>query len=403
VTRNALGAAALRFAAALFLPLGLLAPAGMWLLLLIAGAGALIASPGRWRDHGLGLPTLAGAGLLAWAALSLAWTPDPGQAAVSLAKLAGLMMLAAALLAGVARTDPSDAAKIAGALAATLVLGLILMTADIAASGAIRRAVVPDSFAATDGLYGYNRGATVAALAVWPALLWLWPRSQLLALALLLWVLAILAGLESASAAIGYSVGLAAFAAVVIRPRPALAWIGIIAAVAVLTAPLLPFTILSPQVIGARVERSSQSAMHRLYIWRFAAEHIAERPLAGWGYESARAFPGRRATIADFDRSRTADVYKHLAILPLHPHNGPLHIWLELGLPGALIMAALVGWIPFAIRRLAVAPVRAAALAGAFTSALGLCGFSYGLWQSWWLSALALAAAIAILAARSPE
>ena len=33
------------------------------------------------------------------------------------------------------------------------------------------------------------------------------------------------------------------------------------------------------------------------------------------------------------------------ATLPLHPHNAALQVWLELGLPGAALMALLLSWL----------------------------------------------------------
>jgi O-antigen ligase len=37
------------------------------------------------------------------------------------------------------------------------------------------------------------------------------------------------------------------------------------------------------------------SALHRLEIWSFVAEHIKERPIAGWSLDAARRLPGGSA------------------------------------------------------------------------------------------------------------
>jgi O-antigen ligase len=37
------------------------------------------------------------------------------------------------------------------------------------------------------------------------------------------------------------------------------------------------------------------SALHRLEIWSFVAEHIKESPLAGWGLDAARRLQGGSA------------------------------------------------------------------------------------------------------------
>ncbi len=58
----------------------------------------------------------------------------------------------------------------------------------------------------------------------------------------------------------------------------------------------------------------------RLDIWSFAAQKGAEKPWSGWGFESARLF---------------------VPIIPNHPHNLALQAWLELGVPGLVLLAML--------------------------------------------------------------
>jgi O-antigen ligase len=82
-------------------------------------------------------------------------------------------------------------------------------------------------------------------------------------------------------------------------------------------------------------------------------------------------------------------------MMPLHPHNNAIQLWLELGLPGALIGVALIAVL---LRRLAAPDlepgVRTVALA-ALAAALVIACLSYGLWQGWWLGALWLASLFA--------
>ncbi|MEJ0067893.1 MAG: hypothetical protein WDO24_03180 [Pseudomonadota bacterium] len=69
--------------------------------------------------------------------------------------------------------------------------------------------------------------------------------------------------------------------------------------------------------------------------------------------------------------------------MPLHPHNGALQVWLELGAVGALVGAliALVVLSRLTPDRLAPAE-RAVGLATFATAAVEL-SLSYGIWQSW--------------------
>src|SRR6185437_5404764 len=87
----------------------------------------------------------------------------------------------------------------------------------------------------------------------------------------------------------------------------------IAAALSVLAIVAAPFTL--PQLarfpnVFAAVDSFKESAGHRLLIWSFAGDRIAERPFAGWGLDSARAIPGGS------DEIRPAQNW-----LSLHPHN----------------------------------------------------------------------------------
>ena len=115
----------------------------------------------------------------------------------------------------------------------------------------------------------------------------------------------------------------------------------------------------------------SLSWSQRMGYWRHATDWIGDHPLRGWGLDASREFaPG----------------------IILHPHNGALQIWLELGLIGAVSVAVFWGVLFANLSRpergtgLAVA----AATAGAY---LVFSAVSFGVWQEWWLALGAVAAA----------
>jgi len=125
-------------------------------------------------------------------------------------------------------------------------------------------------------------------------------------------------------------------------------------------------------------------------IWQFAAQRLMEAPTIGWGLDAARNLPGGKDIIeVPLGGGRVAKG----EIMPLHPHNGPLQVWLELGAIGAVLLATTLA---LAVRRLyARARDGAAVLAATawgLTATIIAC-LSYGLWQSWWLGALWLSAA----------
>lgn len=127
----------------------------------------------------------------------------------------------------------------------------------------------------------------------------------------------------------------------------------------------------------------SWNIKHRLIIWQFAVDRYFEHPLLGWGMDASRQLPGGSASIPDVEGAE---------FMPLHPHNGFLQIWLELGVAGALCLAAfLAGLAQHQIATLARQPARLG-LAVATTAAYLLQGLlSFGVWQSWWLSTALLA------------
>ena len=131
------------------------------------------------------------------------------------------------------------------------------------------------------------------------------------------------------------------------------------------------------QQVGARVELSWSM---RLGYWRHAVDWIGDHPFRGWGLDASRMFgPG----------------------ITLHPHNGALQVWLELGLIGAMAAAVFFAVVLARQARAARDPAAAAAVAAA-SAYLVMGAVSFGVWQEWWLAAGALAAA-ACLALQSPS
>ncbi len=139
------------------------------------------------------------------------------------------------------------------------------------------------------------------------------------------------------------------------------------------------------------VQYMSWNIKHRLIIWQFSLERYLEHPLLGWGLDASRYLPGGNQTIPNVDGAE---------FMPLHPHNGYVQVWLELGVAGALCLALWLGAL--ARHQIARLPqdtywtVTAAATAVAYLTQ-GL--FSYGIWQNWWIAVALFAAAFLSLSA----
>jgi O-antigen ligase len=119
------------------------------------------------------------------------------------------------------------------------------------------------------------------------------------------------------------------------RSHPRVARIGaVISAIIIIIAPLTLARLERLPGLGKTADTLKISAGHRLLIWSFVGDRIAERALAGWGLDSSRAVPGGE------DPIRPGETW-----LPLHPHNAPLQLWLELGAPGAVLFALLIALV----------------------------------------------------------
>ena len=124
------------------------------------------------------------------------------------------------------------------------------------------------------------------------------------------------------------------------------------------------------------------STRHRLVMWGFVAEKIQEKPLWGWGMDASRSINQGERRLA-----------RNMEIMPLHPHNAFLQVRLELGLPGAIIAATLVGLFFVTVVGGVGDRFSRAMMAGTGAAYLSVAAVSFGIWQNWWVAlAWALAA-----------
>jgi O-antigen ligase len=243
---------------------------------------------------------------------------------------------------------------------------------------------LPSGFQALSRL---NPGVCVIVLGFWPiAGLLLHQRRRGLSAAGLFVVIGVLVWLPAGAAAASFVAGLVVFAAVAWAGKAPIRLVGGSAAALIVAAPLLVGSLQAMGSGQALFDSIPPSWQHRMYIWEFAAERIAERPLTGWGFDASRRIPGGNAPVPVGSE-----------VMPLHPHNAALQIWMELGLPGAMAAAALVWFLSEAIVRKRQPGYDQAASAAALTVYLVIAATAYGVWQYWWhAAAWFLAAALAV-------
>lgn len=131
----------------------------------------------------------------------------------------------------------------------------------------------------------------------------------------------------------------------------------------------------------------------RLEIWAYVSELIREKPWFGYGLDASRPL--------------NAEMVLHGFVverLPHHPHNATLHVWLETGAVGALLLAA--GLVALG-GRIAGSPklsrLQAVAVVWVLMVYVSLIVFSYGVWQEWHQGTVALATtSVLFLGAKRP-
>ena len=303
--------------------------------------------------HLVGVPGLTAVFFALWAAMSLAWTPDPGVAAEKRFKTLGVLAIGTlAVLALPTRMRASNLhlVTIGAGLGAVLVLAT---TVQNTAGEPFWR--VP---AATPG-----RVAVMLATLVWAAAAWLLIKDRrVLAVGLLLATAgAILLGPASREAVLTLTVGAAVFALAWWRPDRAGASLGAAFGALVLGAPLLAGLFKAIGFAGPGR-------------WWDLAMADPLRLLAGRGYDAAATARVGNRLPGDLSVGFLTD------------------LWYDLGLIGA-IGFALLGF--FALRAagrlgLELAPAALAGISAALTYAV----LERGATQTWWLNGLTVFAVV---------
>ncbi len=313
-----------------------------------------------------------------WAGIASFWTYDSPRA-FALAGRIGLLLVGGVILCHGASCLTAASRRLAGqALVWGFGLALVALVEEHLSDLNLYRLLRGLDASDYAPMSELNRGATALALLVWPVALWTWERGlKALALVLPLTITVLLTSYESASAVTASGAGCLVVLLALLFPRPSAWLLAIVLVAAIVTAPLLAFALFEMGLHQS--DELFLTARYRVHIWQFLAERIAEKPLFGWGFDAARNMPNFGVTpfISDLEK-----------VVPLHPHNAVLQVWLELGFIGVLLLLLV-------IQRLTGALARLKKPQSAYGQALLLSGFvaaftSFGLWQNKWFSFLLL-------------
>ncbi len=388
-TRQAPGVVAVLSTFSIVLPvIGILAPRAVVALLLVA---ALLATLLVWRaERRLPWPSgrigLALGILLLWSVIASFWNFEPLRSLVLVARISCIFAAALLLQAILTKLERPARLYVGAWLAAGVTCGLGTLTLELMLNFPIVHALRGEAITTDQATTFLNRGASAMALLCWPAAAVLWLRgAKMAAVALIPATLIVLAFLNSLAAIAGV-LGAALVVPIALAHRKA--------GRAVLVLATLGALLLSPLAGRQLYDMGWQeadwmpmSAAHRVEIWHFYAERIAEKPVLGWGFDAARQM--RRLSDAKEASGRSP--------AGLHPHNAPLQILLELGAVGALISLG-IAWV--LIQGLE-ARAGAARIMGqaTYVSGLVLVCTAYGVWQNQWLAMLAATALTLTLSA----
>lgn len=328
-----------------------LAPIGVVLLVI----AMLIEDPrdfvSRLKRSVFSLPGLILIGLVAWAVLSLVWSPytlSATEKASNIVLAVALGFLGNAALPERMRASNLNLAPLGAGTAAAFALALIVMTA-------LRH---------QDTDAGVERGISVILIMAWPALAWLLSRERglsALGLALIVGLLS-LTRFEDGEA-VAMICGAVAFGAVSASRERAAAMVAAVLAGLILLAPILPFLMIP---IVSRLPESTLAPA--LAVW---ADVISSAPIqlvTGHGLDTVL-------------RGRLIG-----ALPPATPTTLLFETWYELGLVGA---AAAAFCLYVAVRAAGRMPgALAAGGVAAFTTAFALSALGFATLQPWWLMTL---------------
>lgn len=324
-----------------------------------------------------------------WTGVSALWSPMPEK--VDWSWRMGIAHVVLALgVYGFAVAGPHDAVRIKKAFA----FGVVLMAALLAiegASGGFFRA----TFGANDDPYvnfiAVGRGAVLLTLLVWPGYLVVEDLYGRVAARLFLTLVAVaVAFLPIDANVFAFGVGAAFFVAASIWPQRALDIVFFVLAAALLLNPVVAAVVPFEAAVYAGVDMGlPMSWVQRIMAWSTAGSEIAATFPLGGGVEYAR-FIARQDVYYDIT---SIDV--SLRVMPMHPHNTFLHIWMDLGLIGAVCALGVIfsAWRAArnSVKNAASHAKAAAVIAGVVGAFLAYALTEWSLWQVWRITALWIA------------
>jgi len=329
------------------------------------------------------------AAIIIWAIISSTWAIDFTQSITTAARLMLAVIMLIVLLNAASNIGTNEKKMLYRWLSRGGILAIVITLFSIAYIY-LDTTWMQGKEMADHELNTLNRSASILALFAWPWALSIgrhygpiWAIIFIVTLAVTIYLL------PPVTPLLALLIGTCAFAVAWVAPFCAKALIVI---AITLSVGIIPFLNTFLPFIAGSLDRDmlgSISLLHRFVIWEFAAGHILERPLVGWGLDAARAFPSGDTNMLIFESTSVGSIIGQR--LPLHPHNAFIQIWLELGFIGVFLFCSLLASAIRAIPQSRPKTIDAAICVAVLATAITIAQLGYGFWQGWWLSALGLA------------
>ena len=321
--------------------------------------------------------------LMVWAAVSLSWTLDPAKSIRLLMSLFALLVVLRILVEGAPGLSKEDGRFAVKCILVAGIIFLVLMGMENFFEGVFIKLLKQHKGGGGDDYKAWlNPGNSILAVVAWPLIgaaaqytrnIW-GGAVMFLAVAVVLFLgpptAPIVAILASA----------VVFLAVVAGKARTLTVLAVLLAVSVFVFPFLLDEVFSSfdrrETFYGSIGSQLGAWSHRWAIWQFTIERIWEHPVLGWGLDSSRSIPGAHATVFKGQGE----------ILPLHPHNTFLQVWLELGAVGAVAFALALAGSIYSISKTTTNWHHTAVLVSTIAVFLVMGLLSFGIWQNWWIA-----------------
>ncbi len=351
--------------------------------------GFALLKPTRIFTEPLSAAALATVLFCAWVGVSGLWSPTPGAPWLAVTVLAGALC-GGALVREALTASAKRAARFSWMyLAAVVVAVSVLMFEGL--SGGYLRSIVPPVDASPlrfKDMTALGRGVTAVAPLVFPAIILLRQTTGS-------WVIAVAPAAMALLAAAQFSVfanvvaivaGSFAFVAALAMPRATVGGLSLLFIVALLVAPFAFASMPIDAIIDGGVS-APPSWAQRLIVWKEAGgEALGGCFPLGCGADYARAWSENAGSVA------LPNWPIPVSVMPTHPHNVFIQIWLELGVFGVAALAVAFAASALGLLRLSFDRTAIAAVAGVLAATFISVMFEASLWQAWRLGVFALAA-----------